>query len=113
MLKTILEHAEERGLATGVLSNMTITDATPAACYAHSNDRGATGPIFAQVLTPRFGDGIDVVIGAGRDTILKATAALGLKIEAASAKKATRFTIRSRLSPPRSPRCRALQYQRF
>ena len=86
-LKTILEYAEEHGLATGVLSNMTITDATPAACYAHSNDRGTTGPIFAQILAPRFGDGIDVVIGAGRNTILKATEALGLKIEPALREK--------------------------
>src|SRR5687768_16523755 len=30
-LKTFLEHAEERGLSTGVLSNVTITDATPGA----------------------------------------------------------------------------------
>ena len=83
VLKTILEYAEERGLSTGVLSNMTMTDATPAACYAHSNERGATGMIFGQVLTPRFGDGVDVVIGAGRGTILKATEALGLNVEAA------------------------------
>jgi alkaline phosphatase len=87
VLKTILEHAEEHGLATGVLSNMTITDATPGACYAHTNERGETGQIFAQILTPRFGDGIDVVIGAGRDTILKATEALGLKIEPALREK--------------------------
>ncbi len=86
-LKTILEYAEERGLSTGVLSNMAITDATPAACYAHSNDRGTTGTIFRQILTPQFGDGVDVVIGAGRDTILKATEALGLKIEPALREK--------------------------
>ena len=66
-LKTILEYAEERGLSTGVLSNMAITDATPAACYAHSNDRGATGQIFAQIMKPRYGDGVDVIIGAGRN----------------------------------------------
>jgi alkaline phosphatase len=82
-LKTILEHAEEHGLATGVLSNMTITDATPAACYAHSIDRGLTGQIFAQILAPQFGDGVDLVVGAGRKTILKATQALGLNIEPA------------------------------
>jgi len=87
VLQTILEHAEEHGLATGVLSNMTISDATPAACYAHTNDRGRTGEIFAQILAPRFGDGIDVVIGAGRDTILKATEALGYKIERALREK--------------------------
>jgi len=80
-LKTILEYAEERGLSTGVLSNMTMTDATPAACYANSNDRASTGPIFAQVLSPRYGDGVDLIIGPGRKTIYEATAKLGIDIE--------------------------------
>ena len=80
-LKTILEHAEERGLATGVVSNVSIADATPAACYAHVNDRRMTGEIFAQVLSPRFGDGVDIVFGAGRKPILEATAKLGIQIE--------------------------------
>jgi alkaline phosphatase len=79
-LKTILEYAEERGLSTGVVTNSPAADATPAACYAHSNDRGKWGEIFAQILRPRFGDGIDVVIGGGRDRILKQTSELGLDI---------------------------------
>lgn len=81
-LKTILEYAEERGLATGVVSNSPITDATPAACYAHSNDRGKWGEIFSQVFQPRFGDGVDVVIGPGRTKIFEQTASLGLDIAA-------------------------------
>ena len=80
-LKTILEHAEERGLSTGVISNVSIADATPAACYAHVNDRRMTGEIFSQVLSPRFGDGVDIVFGAGRKPILEATAKLGIQIE--------------------------------
>lgn len=68
-LKTILEYAEERGLSTGVVSNMTITDATPAACYAHVNDRRDFANIFLQLLEPRFGDGVDVLIGPGRKRI--------------------------------------------
>ena len=68
-LKTILEYAEERGLSTGVISNMPMFDATPAACYAHSNDRRKGTEIFAQILTPRFGDGVDLVIGGGRKTV--------------------------------------------
>lgn len=76
-LKTILEYAEEHGLSTGVVSNSSMADATPAACYAHSNDRGKHGEIFLQVMTPRFGDGVDVVIGYGLDDILEKTAALG------------------------------------
>jgi alkaline phosphatase len=82
LLKTILEYAEEHGLATGVVTNSPAADATPAACYAHSNDRGKWGEIFAQILRPRFGDGVDIVIGGGRDQILKQTTELDLDIAA-------------------------------
>jgi alkaline phosphatase len=100
VLKTILEYAEEKGLSTGVLSNMHVTDATPAACYAHSNDRGKRGEIFAQVLSPRFGDGIDLIIGPGRAPILKATTELGIDMEPALQKKG--YTVSSSLDgiPP-------------
>jgi alkaline phosphatase len=81
-LKTILEYAEERGLSTGVISNSSVASATPAACYAHVNDRGKEGEIFAQILKPPFGDGIDLVIGPDREEILEATKALGVDIEA-------------------------------
>jgi alkaline phosphatase len=69
-LKTILEYAEEQGLSTGVVTNSSAASATPAACYSHVNDRKKEGAIFAQVLSPRFGDGIDVIVGAGRQGIL-------------------------------------------
>lgn len=69
MLKTILEYAEERGLSTGVVSNVNIADATPGSCYGHANDRGKRGEIFLQAFTPRFGDGVDVVLGTGRKNI--------------------------------------------
>ncbi len=82
-LKTILEHAEERGLATGVMTNMPVWDATPAACYAHANSRKTTGEIFAQVLTPAFGDGVDILIGADRTRTFAETEKLGLQIEPA------------------------------
>jgi alkaline phosphatase len=49
-----------------VVSNGPIADATPAACYAHVPDRGDTGAIVAQLFAPRAGDGVDVVVGAGR-----------------------------------------------
>ncbi|HOK44892.1 MAG TPA: alkaline phosphatase [Bryobacteraceae bacterium] len=95
-LQTILEHAEQRGLSTGVLTNMAVTDATPAACYAHSSDRSRAGEIFAQVLKPRFGDGVDVIIGAGRKRVIEATSKMGLDIEAALREKG--FAIRDSLS---------------
>lgn len=82
LLKSILEYAEERGLSSGVVSNSPISDATPAACYAHSNERAKHGYIFAQILEPRFGDGVDVVIGPGRKTILEQTEELGVDLAA-------------------------------
>ena len=82
-LKTILEYAEERGLSTGVLTNSPLTDATPAACYAHVNDRGMEGQIIQQFLNPRFGDGVDVALGPDRDEILKAAEGVGLDLKAA------------------------------
>jgi alkaline phosphatase len=38
-LVTILERAEQRGLATGIITTTTVTHATPGATYAHSPDR--------------------------------------------------------------------------
>jgi alkaline phosphatase len=81
-LKTILEHAEERGLSTGVITNDVVTGATAAACYAHSNDRKKAGEIFAQLLTPRFGDGVDILVGAAGKVVADASAAAGSDVEA-------------------------------
>jgi alkaline phosphatase len=81
-LKTILEYAEERGLSTGVVSDRPIVDATPAACYAHVNDRRKAGEIFLQALRPAYGDGVDVAIGPGRQAIFEGTRKLGVDLEA-------------------------------
>jgi alkaline phosphatase len=80
-LKTILEYAEERGLSTGIITNDAVTGATPASLYAKVSDRGMTAAIFQQLFTPRFGDGPDIVIGAGRPAITKALAAVKLDLE--------------------------------
>ena len=80
-LKTVLEYAEERGLSTGVLSNVSIADATPAACYAQANDRRKFGEIFLQVFKPRFGDGVDVVMGIGRKAIYEGVKGLGKDLD--------------------------------
>jgi alkaline phosphatase len=80
-LKTILEYAEEHGLSTGVVSNMNMADATPAACYSHVNSRKKMGDIFAQIWHPQFGDGVDVVLGNGRKKILDSTKELGIDLE--------------------------------
>jgi alkaline phosphatase len=80
-LKSLLEYAEERGLATGIVTNDALTGATPATLYAKANDRAHTAIIFQQIFTPRFGDGPDVMIGAGRPAIAKALAAAGVDLE--------------------------------
>jgi alkaline phosphatase len=81
-LKTILEYAEERGLSTGVLSNVNIADATPAACYAHARDRALFSDIFLQIFSPRFGNGVDVVFGPGRKAIFDSVASTGKDLDA-------------------------------
>ncbi len=85
-LKTILEYAEQRGLKTAVVTDMPIVDATPAACYASANDRSKGAEIFAQAFEPRFGDGVDVLIGAGRAGIEKQLAAAGSSLGALEAR---------------------------
>lgn len=91
-LKTILEYAEEKGLSTGVVSNSSVASATPAACYAHVNDRRKIGEIFAQVPKPRFGDGVDVIMGPGRQQIVEATRVLGLDLEPVLAARGYRLS---------------------
>ncbi len=86
-LKTILEYAEEHGLSTGVLTNVNIADATPAACYAHVNDRDKHGEIFSQLFEPRFGDGVDVVMGVGRAEVFANARAAGKDLDAISKAK--------------------------
>ncbi len=86
-LKTILEHAEERGLSTGIITNDAVTGATPASLYAKANDRASMAAIFQQVFTPRMGDGVDVMIGAGRPAIAKSLAAAGLDLEVLGGEK--------------------------
>lgn len=83
ILKTLLEHAEERGLSTGVITNMNVWDATPGACYAHANDRKSSGEIFVQALKPRFGDGVDILIGKDRKGLLASTEKLGVNLDQA------------------------------
>lgn len=81
-LKTILEYAEERGMATGVISNDSVLGATPAACYAHANDRSNAPEILKQLFQPRFGDGVDVVIGDGLTSVTAAAQAGGATVDA-------------------------------
>ena len=65
-VQTFFEHAERRGLSTGIVTNMPIWDATPAACYAHAASRKDKATSFAQLLSPRLDNGVDIVVGRGR-----------------------------------------------
>ncbi|AMY08095.1 Alkaline phosphatase 4 precursor [Luteitalea pratensis] len=80
-LKTILEYAEEHGLSTGLVTNDSLTGATPSALYAHANERAQSALIFQQAFAPRFGDGVDVMIGPGRAAITKSLAAAGTDLD--------------------------------
>ena len=86
-LQTILEHAEARGLSTGIVTDDSLAGATPAALYAKANVRSQTAVIFKQAFAPRFGDGVDVMIGAGRANIAKALQAEGIELEAFAREK--------------------------
>ncbi len=59
---TVLELAEERGWATGLIATSSITHATPAAFAAHVPSRGMNGAIAEQMAE----QGIDVILGGGR-----------------------------------------------
>lgn len=82
-LTTILDIAEQRGLATGLVTTTRVTHGTPAAAYAKSADRhweddadmASLAPaarnagfpdIARQLIEYPIGDGIDVVLGGGR-----------------------------------------------
>jgi alkaline phosphatase len=60
-IKTILEMAEDKDLATGLVSTSAITHATPASFIAHQGSRGSYEDIAADFLKTD----IDVFIGGG------------------------------------------------
>lgn len=83
-LRTLFEEAEFRGLSTGLVTTARITHATPAACYAHSPERGWEAdsrlpdqaraihfPDIARQLVEFLpGDGLEVALGGGRASFL-------------------------------------------
>ncbi len=77
---TILEEAKMAGMKVGVVSTARITHATPAACYAKSNERDAENEIALQALptdptyNTKLGDGIDLLFGGGRRHFVPAEA---------------------------------------
>ena len=81
-LRSILEYAEARGLATGIVPNDSVAGATPAALYAKANDRGKAAEIILQAFSPGQGNGVDVLIGAGRTALTRAVAESGQDLTA-------------------------------
>jgi len=69
---TLLELAKARGMRVGVVSTAHVTHATPAATYAHINQRNDENDIALQALPTdttynrRLGKGIDLLMGGGR-----------------------------------------------
>lgn len=65
-LKTILEHAQERGYAVGLVTTTSIAHATPAAFVSHAQSRSARAEIASQLISA----GVNVLFGGGeRDLI--------------------------------------------
>lgn len=60
--RTVLEAAEARGMATGVVATSRVTHATPAAYAAHVPQRAQEAEIASQMITV----GMEVMFGGGR-----------------------------------------------
>ncbi len=62
-LKTIVEIAEDKGLATGIVTTSSVTHATPAAFYSHQPRRSRVNrEVSAEFMT----QGIEVLMGGGK-----------------------------------------------
>lgn len=77
-LRTILEIAEQAGKSTGIVSTARVTHATPAANFAHTPERNweadsnqpagcAVPDIARQLIEFKYGDGLEVALGGGRE----------------------------------------------
>ncbi len=68
-LRSLAAELKERGFATGLVVTKSITDATPAAFYAHAASRHQTARIASQLGE----SGFSVVLGGGADDVPAAT----------------------------------------
>lgn len=70
---TLLELAKAHGKAVGAVTTTEMTHATPASTFSHSCDRDAAYSIAAQIVpgdalyNAALGDGVDVLMGGGRN----------------------------------------------
>ncbi len=66
VLSTILEEAQTRGMSTGLITNVQMAHATPAAFAAHVENRDMMTEIAEQILA----SGVDVLLGGGEDDFI-------------------------------------------
>jgi alkaline phosphatase len=70
---TLAELAKQRGMAAGLVTTTRVTDATPAAVYAHACHRAMEHDIAAALVpggagfNSALGSGLDVILGGGTD----------------------------------------------
>jgi alkaline phosphatase len=75
---TLLELARRQGLAAGIVTTTSVTDATPAATYAHACHRKLQNDIAAMMVpggagyNVALGSGLDLVFGGGAQYFLPA-----------------------------------------
>jgi alkaline phosphatase len=65
-METVLERAEQSGMATGIVTACSVTHATPAVFMAHVDDRGKDFEIAEQIASTD----VDVLFGGGRSYFL-------------------------------------------
>jgi alkaline phosphatase len=75
---TLAELAKQRGMAAGLVTTTRVTDATPAATYAHVPKRELEAEIAASLVPGGAGynaalgaTGLDIVLGGGTDAFVK------------------------------------------
>ena len=66
-LDSVLDIAESKNMATGVISSNTVTDATPGAFIASVEDRGMGAEIARQALENE----VDIMFGGGREDFME------------------------------------------
>ena len=82
---TILELAKANGKSVGAVTNTEMTHATPAATFSHSCNRNTSYSIAAQIVpggagyNRALGDGVDVLMGGGRNLFTPFDAATNKK----------------------------------
>lgn len=82
---TLLELAKARGKAVGAITTTEMTHATPASTFSHVCDRDAAYSIAAQIVpggalyNPALLDGVDVLMGGGRNHFMPFDKALNPK----------------------------------